>query len=209
MRRRLATISAAVVAMAALPAFGQTEQGSKNRLDEFMARQTAARQQFSQDLAGVKSAEERKPIVARYLVETTKNTGDALALVRANLRDPLVAQALKFVITSAKAGPGDESYQALKLLRDHVCDPGMGELCGHIFFFVHEPAADNAVTSPVLGAPVELQVWIADSEGRATGVFRPHRPLRRIDLAGLLVQLPALNRRDFLIRCAVGVGAAL
>jgi peroxiredoxin len=46
------------------------------------------------------------------------------------------------VIKTARAGPGDESYRAMALLRDHVRDPGMGAVCGQIFYFVHVPEAE-------------------------------------------------------------------
>jgi thiol-disulfide isomerase/thioredoxin len=68
--------------------------------------------------------------------------------VRANPKDPAVVEALKLVITTARAGPGEESYRALEiLLRDRVRDPGLGDLCERIFYFVDAPVAESLLRS--------------------------------------------------------------
>ncbi len=52
------------------------------------------------------------------------------------------------MIRAAGAGPGDHSYRAMEiLLHGHVRDPGMGQICGRIFYFVHAPVAEALIRS--------------------------------------------------------------
>ena len=107
-------------------------------------RQRDASQRFSAAYKSKTEAEADQPIFDRYQAEVARNTGEVLALVRANPNDPAVVEALKFVIETALRGPGDESYQAMEiLLRAHVRDPGMGDVCGRIFHFRHAPVAES------------------------------------------------------------------
>lgn len=123
--------------------FGQETRGLKPRLDAIAKAQRDARQRFSKELEGKSTAEAQQPALRRYLAETARNTGEVLDLVRANPGDPAVIEGLKFVIETARRGPGDESYRAMELLRDHVRDPGMGDLCGRLFHFGHAPVAES------------------------------------------------------------------
>jgi peroxiredoxin len=120
---------------------GQSTDGLKARLDPIVKAQAEAHQRYIKALEGKPTADAKRQAADRYIAEVNKNTRAVLELVRANPKDPAVVEALRFVIDAARAGPGDESYQAMELLRDHVRDPGMGALCGRIFYFAHFPDA--------------------------------------------------------------------
>jgi peroxiredoxin len=129
-----------VLALAAAPQlFGQTSAEFKARLDAIVKAQEEALQRF-----GKESAQKQVSATDHYLAAVRKNTREALDLVRAHPKDPGNVAALKFVIKTARAGPDDESYQAMDiLLRDHVRDLGMGEVGGEIFYFVSTPVAES------------------------------------------------------------------
>ena len=135
-RRGLGSV-VAVLALTAIPgAIGQSSAGLKARLDTIVGAQAEVWQRYDKELEGKTTAEAQKPAVDRFHAETARNTEEVLALVLANPNDPAVVEALKFVIRTARAGPGDESYRAMEiLLRDHVRDPGMGEICGRNLIF--------------------------------------------------------------------------
>ena len=118
----------------------------KVRLELIAKRQEEARRELSRQYQINKTAEAQKPATDRFHAETDRNTEEVLALVEAQPHDPGVVEALQWVITTARAGPGDQSYRAMELLlRDHVRDPGMGEFCGRIFYFVHAPVAESLI----------------------------------------------------------------
>src|SRR4051794_22867460 len=127
---------------------GQVPGGLKEQLDAVVKAQTEVHERFARGLEGETTAEAQKPVIERYRREVTKNTNKVLDLVRASPTEPAVVEALNFVIKTARAGPGDESYRAMEiLLRDHVRDPGMGDLCGGLFYFVHTPVAESLLRS--------------------------------------------------------------
>jgi thiol-disulfide isomerase/thioredoxin len=140
----------AVLALVTQAVSGQESAGIKPRLDEIVKAHGEARECFIKELeanmaerGGTMTAEDRRPADDRYLAEVARNTGTVLELVRANPDDPSIVEALKFVIKTAGRGPGDESYRAMELLRGHVADPGMGELSGLLFHFVHVDVAES------------------------------------------------------------------
>jgi peroxiredoxin len=140
MMRRVLGLSVIVLSLAAMPeAFGQAPSAFRARLDAIVKAQDEAFQRY------IKELEQKQSSAAdHYVAAVRKNTDEVLALVRAHPKDPENVKALKFVIKTARAGPDDESYQAMEiLLRDHVRDPGMGEVCGEIFYFVHVPVAES------------------------------------------------------------------
>ena len=152
-RRRFGVVVAAL-ALVAPEALGQGAGGLKAPLDAIGKAHEEARRRFSEELSGKTTAEAQRPAVERYQAEVAKNTGAVLDLVRENPKDPLVVAALKFVIKTASRGPGDESYRAMEiLLRDHVRDPGMGDLCGRIFHFVHAPVAESLLRAVLENHP--------------------------------------------------------
>src|SRR5262245_57838175 len=148
-------VAAAVVLGMAGPfkAWGGEPESLKDRLVEITRAQEEARNRYHHDLEGKTTAEVQRPAVDRYLEETARNTGKVLDLVRKKPNDPAVVKALQFVITYARAGPGDESYQAMEILQGHVRDPGMGELSERIFYFVHAPVAESLIRSVLRDHP--------------------------------------------------------
>ncbi len=101
--------------------------------------------------------EARKDAVDRYHAVTAANTEEALNLIRDNPEDPTDVEAIEFVIASAKAGPGDQSYRAIGLARrDHIRDPGMGRVCARLFYFAHAPEAEALMRSVLEQNPNHL-----------------------------------------------------
>jgi peroxiredoxin len=129
-----------MLSLAAVPAtFGQATSVFQLRLDAIVKAQEEAFQRYSSE-----SGQKQDSAAGHYVAAVRKNTDEVLALVRAYPKDPANVQALKFVIKTARGGPDDESYQAMEiLLRDHVRDPGMGEVCEQIFYFAHAPVAES------------------------------------------------------------------
>lgn len=166
--------------MAAQAGFGQTTKGIKEPLESLVRAQAEARQRFSKDLGGKTSEQERTQATDRFLGEVAKNTSEVLNLVRANPDDPAVVEACSFVIKTARAGPGDESYQAMEiLLRGHVRDPGMGEVCSGLFYFVHAPAAESLLRSVMEKHPNRIdRAWACHT--LATYLKLQARMVRRV-----------------------------
>jgi thiol-disulfide isomerase/thioredoxin len=122
----------------------------KERLGRIVDAQAEARRRFSRDLEGKTTEEAQRPAVDRYVAEVVRNTDEVLDLVRVHPKDPSAVEALKFVILTARGGPGEQSYRAMEvLLRDHVRDPGMGEICGRMFSFGHAPVAEALIRAVV------------------------------------------------------------
>jgi thiol-disulfide isomerase/thioredoxin len=133
---------------------GQDPGGLKGRLDAIIKAQESAKQRFNKELEGTTTEEAQKPAIDRYIAEVARNTGEVLDLARANPTDPRAVEALRFVIVTVGRGPGDESYRAMEiLLRDHVRDPGMGDVCGRIFHFTHSPIAESLLRAVIEGHP--------------------------------------------------------
>jgi peroxiredoxin len=138
------SLTAASDLYAQAPASGKEPTSSKERLDAIVRSQNEARERYSSSLKGKPSADVQQAALERYRAEIRDNTRAALDLVRAHPKDRANVEALAFVIRTAKAGPGDESDQALEiLLRDHVRDPGIGDVGGTIFYFAHSPVAES------------------------------------------------------------------
>lgn len=141
----LATVSLLVAldVMATQDAFGQQAKGMKAKFDAVAKAQAELHKKFTDDLDRATSEEEQERIYSRYHSDVARNTGRVLEMVRENPADPNVVEALRFVIQTAGRGPGNESQQAIEiLLRNHVRDPGMGEVCGRIFAFWFSPEAE-------------------------------------------------------------------
>jgi hypothetical protein len=140
--RRVMMATLLALATASL-ASGQAAGGLKSRLDAIVKEQAEAHQRYVKAFEGRPTADAKRQAAERYLTEVNKHTREVLDLVRANPGDSAIVAAIQFVIDTARGGPGDESYQAMEILRDHVRDPGMGELCGHLFYFITAPAAGS------------------------------------------------------------------
>ncbi|MDG3004862.1 peroxiredoxin family protein [Paludisphaera mucosa] len=149
------------------------------RLEVVSKRHEGARERYHAELAGQTTEERQKPAIDRYRGEVRASTLEILEAVRAAPRDPAVVSALQFVIDTARTGPGDESRQALEILMDHAADPGMGVLCGRIFYFAVEPAAEELIRAVLRRAPRR------EDRGRACAVLADYlrhqaRMVRRV-----------------------------
>ena len=176
MMRRVVGVFVVVLALAtATEAFGQAPSAFKAQLDVIFKAQEEAFQRY------VKEFEQKQDSAAdHYVAAVRKNTDEVLALVRAHPKDRENVKALKFVIKTARAGPDDQSYQAMEiLLRDHVRDPGMGEVCGQIFYFVHVPVAESMLRNVLEKNPNHVDRGLA-SHWLATYLKLQARMVRRI-----------------------------
>ena len=90
-----------------------------------MAAQKATSQRYSAELQKAQRTKEAQaPATERFLRELHINVEAAFALARANPGDPAAFEALKFVIRTNRAGPGDATARALKMVLEgkHVRD---------------------------------------------------------------------------------------
>ncbi len=76
------------------------------------------RKQFSEAMQKVGQAERAQAALDQFHSGLQKNMDAALELARANPGDPVALEALKFVVRTNRAGPGDASARALKMLLD-------------------------------------------------------------------------------------------
>lgn len=135
-------------------AWGQDPGGLKTRLDAIVGVQDAAYRRFAKELEGRATEEAQKPAYDRYERESALNADEALDLALTHPGDPAAVEALRFVIETVRAGPSDQSYRAMELLlKDHVRAPGMGRLCGKIFYFGHSPTAEALLLAVAEGHP--------------------------------------------------------
>ena len=87
------------------------------RLAEIEAAQKAVFEQFSAETQKVGQTEEAQAaVVERFYLNLQKNVDAAIDLARAYPRDPAAFEALKFVILRNRAGPGDGSARALRMI---------------------------------------------------------------------------------------------
>ena len=89
----------------------------QERLAKIEAAQKAASEQFSAELQRVERTEAAQaPALNRFRTELQKNIEAALALAREHPGDPSAFEALKFVIRTNRAGPGDGTARALRMI---------------------------------------------------------------------------------------------
>ncbi len=135
-------------------ALGQAEDRLKSRFDAVVKAQDEASARYHGGLAEAKTPESSQAAIDRFLKDVHKNTEDALDMAKAYPNNPLVIDVLKFVVRTARAGPGDESYRAMEILaRDHTRAPGMGEFCGQCFYFFHSPVSEKMIRSVLATHP--------------------------------------------------------
>ncbi len=104
---------------------GDDSRTPSARLAEIEAAQKATSQRYSAELQkSERTKEAQAPATERFLRELNVNVEAAIALARANPHDPAAFEALKFVIRTNRAGPGDATGTALKLVLEgkHVRD---------------------------------------------------------------------------------------
>jgi peroxiredoxin len=156
MRRVLEVILAGLVQAQSLAAFGQppdegqsgATSGPAEQLTAIVKAQEGARERYHKELVAAKGEGGRQEAIDRFLPEVAKNANAALELARMHPRDPCALQALGFVVRTARAGPGNETDQALEMLaRDHARDPGIGEICIQSCFLFQSPLAEALIRS--------------------------------------------------------------
>lgn len=135
----------------------RAEGGLATRLDAVARRQAEAHASYVAASAGKATAEEQRPAREAYLKAVRENTAEVLGLVHEHPGDPAVVPALRFVIDTARGGPGDESFRAMRLLEAHAGEPGLGGLCGRLFPFIGDPGAE-----PILRAVLDRHPDRAD-----------------------------------------------
>lgn len=105
------------------------------RLKAIESAQAAASRRYHEELTRAgQTVPEQQQAVDRFLAEVARNTTAALALAREQPGDPAAFEALAFVVKTNRAGPGDASAQALRLLlaRDDARRPRQGPLLAQI-----------------------------------------------------------------------------
>lgn len=123
-------ISLAALMLALIAGSGWADETPGSRLKAIETEQTAARERYGRELQQLEKAKaDVQPAVDRYLKEVGKNIEDALALARDHPDDPAAFKALQFVIRTNRAGPGDATARALRMMRDRGDDrrPGQGD----------------------------------------------------------------------------------
>ncbi len=133
---------------------GQEPGSLKKQMEAIVQTHELARDRFHDELVGKTTEDATKSAIEAYHEAVGRNTDAVLDLVRANPTDPSVVEALKFVITTARAGPGNQSYLAMEiLLRDHARDPKMGDLCASLIIFSDAPIAESLMRSVLENNP--------------------------------------------------------
>lgn len=151
---RLGSTVVAVGLMAAHIPSARAADGLKSQFDKIVEVQQETSRRLKQELEVEMTEAAEQRLLDRYQAETSKNLEMILDLVGENPKDPEVVGALRFVIETAGRGPGDEAYRAMdQLLRDHIRDAGMGEVCGRIFHFVHAPVAESILRAVLATHP--------------------------------------------------------
>ena len=97
---------------------GDEKIALRARLAEIEAAQADVRKHYSEAMQKVGQAEQGEAALDQFHSGLQKNMNAALELARANPGDPVALEALKFVIHTNRAGPGDASARALKMLLD-------------------------------------------------------------------------------------------
>ena len=117
---------------------------------------------YHRDYDAAKDDDERTRALKAFHEAVSTQCDRALDLAREFPRGPFARRALIFVITKARAGPGDESARAIEiLLRDHVRDDGMVEVCARVAPFFHWPAAEALIRAVASVNPDETTRGIA------------------------------------------------
>lgn len=132
--RRMVILAA--LALAASPAtLCAADDTPKARLAAIEAAQKDARADYSKELPQVEGNEAvQQAATDRFLAVTGKNVEAAFTLARENPEDPACFEALKFVIRTNRAGPGDATARALRLILDRGDDrrPGQGDYLAQV-----------------------------------------------------------------------------
>src|SRR5262245_57517975 len=135
MRSRQGVVLGALVLATCLAPARAADDAFGARLAAIETAQTAARDRYWKELQKVERTEaaQRAP-TDRFLKETEKNVEAALRLAHDNPEHSTSFDALKFVVRTNRAGPGDATARALRKPRDRGDDrrPGQGDHLVHV-----------------------------------------------------------------------------
>lgn len=134
-RGSIGTGATVILLIAGGVAAGDDPRTPQARLAAIEAGQKVASARYAEGLrqAG-DAADAQQAAVDRFLSELRVNVEAALDLARDNRDDPAAAEALRFVIRTNRAGPGDATARALRMIldRDDVRLPGQGAYLPHV-----------------------------------------------------------------------------
>ncbi len=107
-----------IVVLAAVPSQGIDDTiAPKARLAVIEAAQKVAFDRFASEISKAEKTEEsREMILEGYYEELQKYVEAAFSLARAHPADPAAFEALKFIIRKNRAGPGDGTARALRMI---------------------------------------------------------------------------------------------
>lgn len=130
------TVQGIIVAVVVVAVPGRASEDSpKTRLAAIEAAQNAARERYRGELQKVEPTEAaQQPATDRFLAGLRLNVEAALELASANPDDPIAFEALKFVIRTNRAGPGDATARALRMIleRGYAQTLRQGAYLGHV-----------------------------------------------------------------------------
>ena len=130
------TVQGIMVAVVAVAVPGRAAEDSpKARLAAIEAAQKVASERYAVELQEVeRTGAAQQPAIDRYVAAVRLNVESALELAGANPDDPIAFEALKFVIRTNRAGPGDGTARALRMIleRNYTRTPRQGVYLGHI-----------------------------------------------------------------------------
>jgi len=136
MPRVRSTVRMTIVAVVVVAAPGRASEDSpKARLAAIEAAQKVASERYGAELQKIERTEAaQQPATDRFLAELRLNLGAALELASANPDDPVAFDALKFVIRTNRAGPGDGTARALRMIleRGYARAPRQGAYLAHV-----------------------------------------------------------------------------
>ena len=176
---RLARIAAGFLFLAftaSSAASGDDARAPRAQLAEIEAAQKAVFEEYLAESQKVEQTEVvQGPIVTRFSARLQKNVDAALGLARAYPTDPVAFDALKFVIMRNRAGPGDGSARALRMIleRGDFRAEGQGPYLATVAFTLRQyPDAEKvlagfSVRIPIVpNAPTRATCWPTTSSSR-------------------------------------------
>jgi peroxiredoxin len=160
-----------IVVLGALPArAGDDGPTPRARLVEIEAAQKAVLEQFSAELQKVEQTEKAQaPLVERFHRGLQKNIEAAFELARVYPSDPAAFDALKFVIMRNRAGPGDGSARAMRMIleRGDVRAAGQGDYLATVALTLRQyPDAEKVLRGVLDENPIRSEraaacYWLA------------------------------------------------
>jgi thiol-disulfide isomerase/thioredoxin len=164
-----AVVATVVLALADLPCIGG-EPSAKDQLAAIETAQAAVRERYAEALKA--AGDDRRAIEAaadRFRAELQVNVEAALALAARRPEDPAAFDALRFVVRINRAGPGDGTARALRMLleRGDARRPNQGTYLGVAALTLFQyPDAEKLLRSVLADNPnrddrAEACLWLA------------------------------------------------